>query len=108
MITVIIPHFLANPRFLGRPRLLTRVSALSVERDIHPISTTALFRERSPVATLSMAAHNGADPVVRRTYSGRCEDSAAFRHRRGEGSPSPPLQPYFAHSTLEPYRRKNP
>ena len=108
MITVIIPHFLANPRFLGRPRLLTRVSALSVGRDLQPMSTTALFRERSPTTPLSMAAPHGADPVVRRPCAGRCEDSAAFRHRRGEGSPSPPLQPYFAHSTLEPYRRKNP
>ena len=86
----IIPYFRSLRRALGRPRLLTRVSAPSVGRESHPTSTPALFRERSLVDTLSMAAQHCARPAVRRTCAVRREDSAAFRHRRGAGRPCPP------------------
>jgi hypothetical protein len=90
MASVIIPHFFSIPRWFGRPRLLTHVSAPSVGRDIHPLSPTALFRERSQVDTISMAAPHCARPVVRRTCYIHREDAAAFRHRRGEARPFPP------------------
>jgi hypothetical protein len=102
MAPVIIPYFRSLRRFLGRPRLLMRVSAPSIGRDSHPTSTTELFRERSLVDTLSMAAQHCARPAVRRPCDVCREDSAAFRHRRGEGRLFPP-----AHSNLEPHRRKN-
>ena len=90
MAFLIIPHLRFSPRWLGRPRLLTRLAAPSVGRAIHPISTTALFRERSQVDTLSMAAHHCARPVVRRTCYVRREDAAVFRYRGGAGRPFPP------------------
>jgi hypothetical protein len=101
MAPVIIPYFLSLRRFLGRPRLLTRVSAPSVGRESHPTSTTALLRERSLVAPLSMAAPHGARPVVRRTCSVRREDAAACRHHRGEERPFLPRGRTLAHSHLE-------
>src|SRR5262245_52549246 len=92
MALVIIPHFLSIPREFGRLQLLTRVSAPSVRRALHPTSTTALFRERPQVDTISMAAHHGARPVVRRTCAVHREDAAAFHDRGGEGRPFPPPQ----------------
>jgi hypothetical protein len=86
----IIPYFRSLRRALGRPRLLTRVSAPAVGRESHPTSTPALFRERSLVDTLSMAAQHCARPAVRRPCDVRREDSAVFRHRRGAGRPCPP------------------
>ena len=69
MAFIIIPHFLPIPRGLGRPRRLTRVLAPSVGRDILPLSTTALCRERSQVeppldGSTSLDTAGGACPQI--------------------------------------------
>jgi hypothetical protein len=109
MAPVIIPHFLSILRFLGRPRLLTRVSAPSVGRDIHPISTTALFRERDPRSIPSRWQYSLVHalpcdvPAMSAARTLRLAVTAA-----GQGGLSLLCGLTPAHSNLEPHRRKNP
>ena len=109
MVPVIIPHFLSILRFLGRPRLLTRVSAPSVGRDIPPISTTVLFRERGPRSKPSRWQH-----LIGHALPCDVPARSAARTLRlsvtaaGQGGLSLPRGLTPAHSTLEPQRRKKP